>query len=256
MKFIFEDDERDIISVFFRQAYPNEKSEEFIYARGNANIEDKIKYQLENTVEEIVVFLDMVPGNREIIKEYRRYSKISRDNGYRVIILPIVCAEYYLIKSLKDTIAVESNIGVDICINKDVYFDSPLIQSEQDKVFCRNFEKYCKLILIKNMKYCASHSGKTICDAYGAYYLEDCICRYSDDECRQNKDKIEKAVEFIREYPCVPNGSYDKKMKELSLQDVWSIHKMLVDEFNQMNDKYMETDVENANRYKHISEIK
>lgn len=255
MKFIFEDDERDIISEFFMQAYPKSVSDEFIYAQGNANIKDKADIQLKNTSDTVIAFLDMPPGNREVVKIYSELAKLSKDNQYRFIVLPIICAEYYLIKSLHNTIAMKSSAGVALCINKDIYFNSPIIQTQQDKQFCKNFEKYCKLILMKNTKDCANHSGKTINAYYGVYYKEDCICAYKDVDCNQCKSKINKSIEYISKYPCVPSGSFGNSPISLSVKDVWDIHRNLVNEYNQTSTYYAMRDTANQNKYKQIRPI-
>lgn len=131
--------------------------------------------------------MDMIPGNKETAKIYKSLRDMSFKSQYRLVVLPVVCMEYYLVKSLKASQVMKSQAGVDICINKDVYFDSPLIVTDIDKSFVKNFEKYCKLILIKNLKKCASHSGKTTEVRYGKYYLKDCFCQYEETECIEEK---------------------------------------------------------------------
>lgn len=256
MKYIFEDDERDILSIFFRQAYPTTQSSNFIYARGNCNLEDKIKNELENNNEHILVFMDMVPGNRELIKCYNKYKKLSRDNNFRVIVLPIICAEYYLIKALKDTPALSNSCGVDICINKEVYFNSPVITDARDRNYCKNFEKYCKLILMKNTKYCATHSGKTTNEFYGAYYTKDCICKFKDAACKKEHTVLEKAINYIKQYPCIPCGSYLKNVITLYSDDLWNVHRQLVNDYNIMTGRYKLIDKNNIMKYKTITPFK
>jgi len=68
MIFVFEDNKEDIISRFFRKAYPENIADTFIYAKGNGNIKRIVQKLLESTDDEIVVYLDTIPGNKETAK--------------------------------------------------------------------------------------------------------------------------------------------------------------------------------------------
>lgn len=121
MIFIFEDNKDDIISEFYRRAYNNNISNKFIYSNGNSFIPDISTNLLKNTNDSIVVFIDMIPGNKSIIEIYKKLHNISKANNFRLIVLPIICAEYYLIKSLYKSQVLKNTEGIDICINREFY---------------------------------------------------------------------------------------------------------------------------------------
>lgn len=49
MIYIFEDMKNDILSEFFRKAYPSEVADKFIYANGNGYILGIVQQMLKNT---------------------------------------------------------------------------------------------------------------------------------------------------------------------------------------------------------------
>lgn len=101
MIFVFEDNEEDIISKFFRKAYPVQFTDSFVYAKGNGNIKNIVSDLLKISTENIVVYMDMIPGNKETAKIYKSLRDMSFKSQYRLVVLPVVCMEYYLVKSLK-----------------------------------------------------------------------------------------------------------------------------------------------------------
>lgn len=125
-------------------------------------------------------------------------------------------------------------------------------------MFCKNFEKYCKLILIKNLKYCAKHSGKDS-KYYVAYYFNDCLCRFknvdTDNLCEQYESKEAKSIRFIKQYPQFPAVSIAKNMDQLNISDIWSIHRKLVGEFNNMVAYYKKMDITGNKKYSFITAI-
>lgn len=254
MIFVFEDHEEDIISKFFRQAYPNDIADRFVYAKGNSNIKGIVNKLLSDTNDTIVVYLDTVPGNKETVKIYRDLQKISRREQFRLVVLPVVCMEYYLIKALYDSQVMIEHVGVDICLNKDLYFNSPLIATMEDNTFVKNFEKYCKLILIKNLKRCACHSGKMTEECYGAYYQNDCFCSYTDNACIEEL-LIKKIIRFIHQFEYIPKGNIISNEIEQNQIEIWDIHRELVYEYNKMVDYYINSGVVDISQFKKITEI-
>ena len=255
MIYIFEDKADDLTSLLFKAGYDKDTASKFIYAGGNGNLLKEAENQLchAQEAEKVCVFLDMVPDNKELHKIYSNLRRLCRQYTYRLIVMPIVCAEYYLIKSLSNEPVMKSKVGVDICINKEVYFSSPLIETNDDKKFCKTFEKYCKLILLKNMENCAKHSrGENEENImYGVYYTSDCICNRSMDNC-VHKSLLDKALNFLQNYPYMPEESLLNREK-LSDNEIVLIHKKLVDEFNDVIKKYRMADPVNAAKYKEIA---
>lgn len=250
MIYIFEDNAEDIQSRFFVQGYPKEISKDFIYAKGNGNIYNIAENYLKTTSEYIVSYLDTIPGNKEIWTIYNKLRALSLKYNCRLIVLPLICAEYYLVKSLKDTQVLLDNTGVDICINKDIYMDSPLLKTQQDIEFCKNFEKYCKLILMKNLKECANHSGKEDNDNYGNYYLKDCICNVGEPFCKEERN-CDKVQRYLRQFEYIPENSYIETVK-LTVDELWEVHRNLVTIFNEMVEYYAKNDNVTMKKYKKI----
>ena len=257
MIYVFEDHEEDIISKFFRKAYPDSISKAFIYAKGNAQVGKIVDNLLQTTNDIIVVYLDTIPGNKHTAKIYSELSKKSQLAQYRVIVLPVICMEYYLVKSLKDSQVMKCLTGVDICINKDLYFNSALLTTTDDKKFVKNFEKYCKLILIKNLKKCAAHSGKLTEQCYGIYYSNDCTCQFIELDCEKEELKT-KIHRYLSQFDCVPTNSIIAGGKPLSMNDMWSIHRKLVQGYNDMVEFYINSGDSNVDvsQYKRIKVIK
>lgn len=238
MIFIFEDKEDDLLSKLFQEAYD---SHNFIYAKGNGNLERIVRDCLVSSEEGIIVYLDTIPDNKDSINIYKSLRRLSLQNDFRVIIMPIVCAEYYFIMSLVLTDYVNYT-GVDTCIRKDFWRNSSLVE-EGDKVFVKNFEKFCKLILLKCVKDCIKNSigadGENT--LYGYFYTKDCKCEHSDKSCRTISLK-DKAINYVRNYPVIPSGSSLSNVVSVNIETLWAIHRRLVDEFNGFVDKYSKED--------------
>ena len=247
MIYVFEDRADDLLSELFMSAYSKCS---FVYTRGNGNLVDKIVELLQNSNDTIMVFLDTIPDNKNTINVYNNLRRVSRKNNFRVFVMPIVCAEYYFIQSLSNNMFI-SHLGVDICKNKGYWKNSELIE-DMDKHFVKNFEKFCKLILLKNVKDCAKHSRKDNI-FYGIYYQNDCLCDYSDNSCKKFP-KVEKAVNFVHQYPVFPSVNFLGECIFLTDEDLWAIHRKLVDDFNAMVDVYRSNNLSYA--YSKISYIK
>lgn len=255
MIFIFEDHPNAITSKFFKQAYPDEISKNFKYAEGNTNIKQEIVSSLSTTLDEIIVFLDMIPGNSDIILEYKQLKKLSLQNQYRIIIMPIVCSEFYLIQYLNEANLITDKTGVDTALKKQFYKNSPLIKKHL-QYKCNNFEHFCKIIVRENIKFCASLSTTIAKNYYNWFYTQDCLCKVKENSCITTVDKINKSIDFISKYPCVPSGSYAKRFELLTVNQIWDKHRKLVNEFNDMVNNYKLADPSNAKKYISIKEIK
>lgn len=260
MIFVYEDKETDVLSQLFRKAYEAHCSNSFIYAGGNGNIVCMVKSILNSRDDNIIVFLDTIPGNRSINKIYRELKKLSAGNHYRVIVMNIVCAEYYFICSIKDNKNLFKRLdGIDICFNKDLFTKSALIETEEDKNKAKNFEGYCKLILIKCVIDCIRHSRRLengeLNHLYSLYYVGSCRCEYADTTCSE-MSILNKAVNYVLEYPCIPIDGFLANVPYDTGEDMWKLHRKLVDEFNDMCDRYEKSDTRQDYKYSRIGYIK
>lgn len=240
---VFEDKESDILSELFRAAYPQEVAKKFRYSNGNCNLPACVEELAKNSNDKIYVYLDSVPGNRNIIDVYYRLVKLSREYDKRIVIFNIVCLEYYFLKAFGlDSVIMTSGKGLDIALDKSVYYHSDLLETEADIAFSKTFEKYCKLVLMKNYHDCARHSrgseeNGNLNNSYGFFYEKDCKCVNSRDIC---EDRLlrDKALRFIQEFPCKPSGYYGDTGNCMSEATIISKHRELVDDFNQLIDQF------------------
>lgn len=227
MRFVFEDKADDLLSKLFCSAYSSDRNREFIFSGGIGKVAGIVDSILKETKENVCVFIDAIPGNLCIIKEYRKLRKMAIDHPGRMMVMPCVCSEYYLIQVLNRYELVDT-MGVGLCLDRQPYFSSTLITTEDDKKFCKNFEKYCKLILLKSVPDCIRHtrgnSEMGINRQYGIYYEKD---------CKYYKQLKEKAIEYVQAWPCFPKifntAEYGFSVKELNAK-----HKELVDSYNNM----------------------
>lgn len=256
MKFIFEDFEDDILSLLFKQAYLPESAAKFIYAEGNGNLEFQAKRVLKESEDIIIVYLDTIPCNKATIDVYNRLKELSIHNNHRIIVLNIICAEYYFIKSIYSSNLFINREGLDLCINKEFYMGSTLLKTKKDRNKVKTFEKFCKYILGYNLIDCARTKNRNL-DLYPFYYTKDCLCSGSMDNC-VSKSLKDKALSYVRQYPCIPLegllGTPDKRFK---LEDVWELHRSLVNDYNLMTYKFMEAETrKNFIDYEIIEPIK
>ena len=143
---IFEDKKEKAMSILFKLGYPNDKSDNFIFAGGNARIEKEIRKNIDKT-DFIIVLIDVVPDNECAISIYRNLLDLEQcEFKEKLFILPIICAEYYFIKSIKKLDIGRNKESIDWCISRKFYKHDSEIKSEQDLLKCKNFEKYCKFV--------------------------------------------------------------------------------------------------------------
>ena len=257
---LFEDKEDDLLSKLFRAAYPENITKYFKYCNGNAQLPIEAE-KLLKTGEKVIVYLDSVPGNKHIIDVYNELYKLHMKYGNKLIVYNIVCAEYYFLKAFgRDKDICIKQEDLDIVLNRDIYYHSSVIQTTQDKAYAKNFEKYCKLVLMKNYSDCVRHSrgseeNNDINGSYGYFYEQNCKCIKNYDSC-VTRTLRQKALNYIRQYPCLPSGYFgSENNKILDYDGIVLKHRQLVDSFNLFIDKY-NNDSETIKRRKTVKHIK
>lgn len=237
MLFVFEDNPDDNLSVLFKAMYPENVACKFIYCYGNGNIVSVVEEYLSNTNEVICVFLDTIPGNKYIIEKYKTLANISKENNYRVIVINIICAEYYFIKAFGENRQLFiSDEGYNEIVNKLAFKDSSLIQTDKDREFVTTFEKFTKLFLNKNAISCVKNSsmmnpeGNEINYCYGVFYENDCVYPVTSNNSKLSL--TEKSKKLLMQYPCVPSGHLSKKGARLCNDQLWDLHRRLIQEYN------------------------
>lgn len=220
MILLFEDKEEDTLSCLLRKSFDT-NSIPFVYANGNGRLVEKATELLEKE-DTIIVLLDTIPANKSIRDVYLALRRLSRKNDCRVIVWNIVCAEYYFIKAfgeVDELKAFESKTDIDIIKSRNSYVESSLIVTDEDRAFTKTFEKFCKLFILKNGGECVNKSK--------AFFLDDCG---QNESCR-SLSNAEKSEMYGREYGCF-------EISDWSIEEAWKIHRKLLDEANQMIEKY------------------
>lgn len=256
--YIFEDKRDDILTSLFREAYSKDVSDNFIYTNGNTNIYDKVLGLLRTDSEcTVAVYMDVIPGNKECIKDYNRLMALIRNNRHRAVLFPIVCLEWYMIEALcRYSKYIDINNDVEIARSKGDYRQSKIYAQSNGK--CKNFEKYCKFILKNYVKDCINTSkGPDGCESnkhHSLYYTKNCKCHMHMDDCTE-KPLLRKSLELLSIFDCIPaNVNYSTK-EPVSLMEAQHISDRLADEFNRWSDEYAKIDIKgfgDASKYKHI----
>lgn len=237
---LFEDKRDDLLSSLIRRAYPDSVSEKFVYANGNGNFVVLAKKILETSQENVYVFLDSPPCNPSVNEVYMNLTKLSREFDNRLIVFNIVCAEYYFIKAFAGTNIYKplfDDLPIDV---NNIYFKSKLYNAcDKNKKFSKNYEKYCKLVLMNDFIDCAKHTrgnDDNMNHEYGYFYDSDCLCSTSKIDCNE-MTLSEKALKLIDMYPYMPEEHY-KNDKPMSYDKIIEKHRELVDEFNRVAELY------------------
>lgn len=280
MNFIFEDKKTADLSILFRSIYPKNIREKFVYTGSNRYICSTIKKMIkspkdsEEYSKNYIVFLDIIPDNETTISVYKSISALSRtylERGYKIIVIPIVCAEYYAIQMIHKLRLFEMNSALyHDCVEKRFWKNSYIVE----KIPCKkrdrykNFEKYCKAILeYGGPVRCITPSDQKETEEKnkdkGAFYRNDCKLQCKDILNLKKHKCIDiptdkKAEMLLFNYPIVPAG-IEIKYEDITrttysnFEEIVKIHEQLVKEFNNWVDIFINSDAEeNRSKYMYI----
>ena len=246
--YIFEDEQDDILSILFRYSYDAEYCKRYFhYSRGNGNIIRMAESILNNNLgDKVAIFIDMIPGNESCSDLYKMLTRFTKRHlgEDRVLVFPVVCSEYYFIRSLAMyTNLLERNNDIEIALNKGNYTKSNIylnsFNAKNGKNKCKNFEKFCKFILLNYLYNCARHSrghGESINEQYGLYYTKDCSCSDCKYNCLGNSLET-KSKQLLSMWDCIPGNSIHDGI-HISWQEAKLVINKLVDDYNSMCKKY------------------
>ena len=219
MKIIFEDSNNAPSSILLRNCFLGDS---IIFSEGCHNIPEYIERYIES--DDIVTFVDLVPDNmstinfyNDLVSEYRDFIKRNR-----LMICPILCIEYIILKMLltygylTDTIVMDA-VALDFRSNsiKDLL--------ERDKNASKTMEKLMKSILVdissKSGKRCLRNSFKysnidgvmtrKMDSRFGIFYENDCMCDiYRCSLGIRNTLKV-KAEELYVSLPVFITGGFE-----------------------------------------------
>ena len=153
-KYIFEDDDDSALSSLFQASYTRlYQSGHLLFAGGNGGFLSTL-LDLAGTDEKeqtYVIFIDMIPDN---IETERAYHKLQTRIGEfslsdRVCVLPIICAEYYFIRTFRKTDIEIDPALAERCISMKVHYDDFWMLTHNKHLKNKPFEAYCKSVLPK-----------------------------------------------------------------------------------------------------------
>lgn len=242
MSWLFEDSGEDRFSSLFKQEYSSDKIKDFIYLKGITNAEEIVRNLLISTNGTYILYMDIVPDNKEVVRVYADLRLLSIEYNYRLIVIPIPCMEYQFISTFPYLI--KDKEILQRCLNKDPYYDLKQKFSEPNEI--KTFEKFCKHILIDFTKDCActatvkQYGGLN--PAYNRFFKGNCPCELAEKECRK-LTCVDKASLFLQKMPCIPSSIELFDSVKLSKQDLWELHNKCVLDTNIMIEKYLNNKV-------------
>jgi len=248
-KFYFEDDEASEIPQLFLAAYEN--THNIVFTKGSGNIAALVERELEHSDVEVIAFLDLVPNNRLLRNAYNDLSALSKMYEYRCIALPIVCSEYYYLRSLQGSTVIRDSLKGFEYLDKVEFYKQPFL-SKHKKSSYFSFERYCKLLCDDYLHPCARIRRKGS-NANHRYCTSNCLCDTAFDICApqtlENKSK-----KLLTQYPATPYCSLHACTCRASTEDVWNLHRQLVDEYNVWESKISTTEVPKLEYIKNVTQ--
>lgn len=111
----------------------------------------------------------------------------------------------------------------------------------------KTYERFCKRIMKELVADCAKVVSKEKVTRSLDYYLSECLCDGSMVGC-ETKSIEDKIKNVWQQFPCMP-VNFKFVTRGLSTQKCISIHRRLVDEYNDAVDRYMVANPELAGVY-------
>lgn len=256
MEYVFEDNKKSMLVSLYERAYLPSEIMHFHYTNGSARIVGYIKNNFDINTG-ICIFLDLPPGNQNVRQIYSDIKDLIYKSGYKkIIVIPIVCREYYYLKMLSNTRLVIDQNWVDNCLrfNLTKLLKLPIIETDQEKKNITTFEKICKLIAKKGIKECG-RIGKIRVDESGhrPFIYSDCAqeCSGWNETCIAKKLNI-KGAELVMQFPVFPCKSIIKHVNTFDWESAVLMHRKLVDTYNIISDKLDSADLDRFGHYSHI----
>lgn len=167
-KFIFEDNPNTTVSYLFLQCY---NSKNLIFSNGNGEITKKLD-DCYTEEDNFIIFLDFNCRNRlyTLFMDVKRYIHKKYNNPSNVIVVPIPCIEYIVIKMLSMYGYVVNN-----SIQKVLSFDKVFIKSIEGTGFEGKMKGYLSSLGDDYKNYNLRPNGEpydVIKDNLGNFYLQ------------------------------------------------------------------------------------
>lgn len=160
-----------------------------VFVGGNANVR---KYILAHDKAHVyVAFIDVIPDNPQTAKEFRSTYTKTRKYPW-VFRIPVVCAEYYILKAFTN-----KNIP-------ELYNVVADIDYTQFGCKIKSAEKYYKYFL-DEQRDCLTLGNFRKCSKSGLFLASDCAC----PDCVCRIPRAYKAQALIKQYPVCTAQSID-----------------------------------------------
>lgn len=224
IRFVTEDRSDSPFVKLFNMAYS--PTDSVLYCAGsNTRLYSKV-VDLLGSGNWVVVYLDLVPDNDELHGYYEKLLDLYV-HCEKVVVVPIVCAEYLFILSVLDNdMAFYSRDGLGIILDKFLTY-RPLVSGSSG--VSRSFEKYCKSFCARrlNSDCCSVVSNKS--GISQPYFAEACGVLNSCSGCKSKLTLREKGELFCSMYPVIPDIGESSSVC-LSFDDLVEISSRLADE--------------------------
>lgn len=208
--YIFEDFKDDRISCLFRSRYPCSVTNHFIYAAGAGNLSTVLdRYAQQFSHSGFIIYCDLIPDNPQTKTCYERlWRLVSRraDLHQRVLVVPVVCAEYAYLDSFDDAYPILDTYkdSIKLCLSRKPYYEDNLINNPK----CKSYEKFCKILCMCGIDHCGSTAARRE-DAL--YFQDDCPTTSKQCfSCDVVKPLAEKSHKFNGQYLFLDDTKYNQ----------------------------------------------
>ena len=240
MIYIFEDNKESSISKLFLKGY-SDSITDIRFSNGSGNIEYELRKAVRDIKENdyIAIFIDLIPDNQNTVFTYKSIIYIANKLNANIIVVPIVCAEYYFIKSIYNTKLALDNEAISRCISREPHKNDELILKKHSNKAKKSFEKYCKFIRDNATQGCVRQENiPTIMKSIKLeYFNENCKNNKIDSFC-EDIPLEEKAKRLLKQYPLIPSNCLINGVEKIGLEKATSIIESLLIEYNTIVDKY------------------
>ena len=195
MIYLFEDSPTSSLSMLYKAGFTEEAVKHIKFVSSCGEVFKMAKRYIRD--------IDVVPDNPNTVAGLKNLMQLQTNFINRLTVIPIVCSEYYLLKSAEGTSLVANDRLLKFCL----YGECHLLDTEwrNSKSGSQTYEQYCKHTLRHSLIDCI---GKRNSQRKEVYTSGDCFCKnpISQDICVP-LSLSDKAIRYIMEYPMFPKGS-------------------------------------------------
>jgi hypothetical protein len=209
--FLFEDNENTPSSKLLKKSY---NGKNIFFSAGCANLRKSIDDLINKGYHKIVAFVDVSPNNKNTIELYNFLSKVksTTSSWKNVIIVPIICIEFYIAELCKCYGYFEpEQLQRNTIKNLVCDFNWDAMPTSDKKYSLEKIYKWLFEDKVENQECLKNKNGK------GIFYLQDCNC----DNCTLSKSTLsEKAEQLYCKLPIfdvLEDTEHENKLKRLGI---------------------------------------